>query len=557
MTVIKYRAPKSLHNRGPILRITCGLRIACGQLLAALLMIVAAIDSAWAVNPESPEVRELIDKGLKFLESTNDERVGGKCLVALAFLKNGASHEHHRVKEALIACESQQAEQIRNDDVYSNGLAIIFLAELNSVKHRDLIERYAGVLASRQKQHGGWGYESSQTGDTSQTQYAILSYWQLMQVGMAPSVSSVEAGANWLLRTQDPSGGWGYQGVDPGDFDLKPQERTTLSMLSAGLGSTLICANVLGTIQPGEAPQDEATTQEKEAIPTALRAAEGSQMKRIRTLSGANLDRNRVVQAVGRGQKLFDETFSDFTNAEYPFYLLYSVERYKSFEEYLTGNVEEEPAWYQEGFKFAKERQGPEGYWTCPSGRPCATAFAILFLVRSTQKSIKAHLGEGTLVGGRGLSANLARMKLEKGRLVTERKPTEVDHLLSMLEETKGAELEALLNDSVAINVENLGPNEARRLEQLLRNGTPEARLLAVEALSKLRDLDYVPSLLYALSDPDARVVRAARDGLKYVSRRFDGYGPPDSFTETERYDALDKWKNWYRKVRPNSPVTP
>jgi hypothetical protein len=94
-------------------------------------------------------------------------------------------------------------------------------------------------------------------------------------------------------------------------------------------------------------------------------------------------------------------------------------------------------------------------------------------------------------------------------------------------------------------------------LEQLLKTGSPEVRLLAIEGLSKLRSLDYVPSLLYALTDPDRRVVRAARDGLKYVSRRFDGYGPPDNFTDDQRYDALEKWKQWHRRVRPNAPALP
>jgi hypothetical protein len=539
MTASSYRAP---------IFVTISTALAC-----ALVILAPPVS---AVTPESPEVRAVIEKGLKFLETKSDDRLGGKCLVALAFLKNGAPEDHKRVVEAVAACEERTAEVIREEDMYSNGLAIIFLSELDPVKHRDLIERFAGVLRARQKSHGGWGYESYLTGDTSQTQYATLAYWQLMQVGIAPAVESVEAGANWLLRTQDPSGGWGYQGQDPGSFKLQKQDRTTLSMLSAGLGSTLIFANVLGTLNPGESPQQgEMLSVEQEEVPTALREAEGTRAKKIKSLSGGNLDKQKVVEAVARGQKLFETRFKEFREAEYPLYLLYSVERYKSFEEYLTGQVEEEPSWYNQGYQFIKERQAPDGSLNCPSGQPCATAFAILFLVRSTQKSIRMHLGEGTLVGGRGLSADLSRMKVKKGRLVKERKPTDVDNLLEMLAGDQNEELDALLGDTIEIDVKTLGPDEARRLEQLIKTGSAETRLLAVEAIGRLRDLDYVPSLLYALTDPDKRVVRAARDGLEFVSRRFDGFGPPDNFTETERYDALDKWKKWYRSIRPNAPA--
>jgi hypothetical protein len=265
MTASSYRAP---------IFVLISTALAC-----ALVILVQPVS---AVTPESPEVRAIIEKGLKFLETKSDDRLGGKCLIALAFLKNGASEEHKRIVEAVAACEERTAEVMSQEDMYSNGLAIIFLSELDPVKHRDLIERFAGVLRARQKSHGGWGYESYLTGDTSQTQYATLAYWQLMQAGIAPAVESVEAGANWLLRTQDPSGGWGYQGQDPGSFTLQKQDRTTLSMLSAGLGSTLIFANVLGTLSPGESPQQgEMLSVEQEKVPEALREAEGTRAKKI------------------------------------------------------------------------------------------------------------------------------------------------------------------------------------------------------------------------------------------------------------------------------------
>jgi len=510
---------------------------------------------ARAVTPESPEVRELIDKGLKFIETSKEGRsLGGKCLIALTFLKEGAPPTHPIIVSALEACRKANGVDIQKLNVYSNGLAIIFLAEINPGKHRELISRFAGALSQRQKTHGGWGYSARQTGDTSQTQYAALSYWELAQIGMIPKVQSVEACTNWLLRTQDPNGAWGYQGIDAGESNLVEQQETSLSMVAAGLGSAMILGNVLGLTQNYGNPEDLANS---ENTKTALSRVESPTSKTLHRLSGNGVDRLRFTETVARGQKWFQQNFSkkNIRAWGYPFYLLYSIERYKSFEELQTGDVPEEPSWYQVGYEHLRETQKTNGSWSGKSRPLCSTAFAILFLGRSTQKSIRASLGEGTLVGGRGLHADLSKMKLQRGRLITEKKPTEVDALLVMLEKTGDEGFESLLNDPDSLRVSKAGPEEARRLQQIVKSGVPVARLLSVRALAQLRDLDYVPTLLYAMTDPDQRVVREARDGLRFVSRRFGGFGLPDNFTDTQRYDAIDKWKNWYRQIRPDAPL--
>ena len=504
-----------------------------------------------AVTPESPEVRQLIADGLKYLEEKTDDRLGGRCLIALAFYKNGASLDHPRIVEALTACEKEAATNPESDSVYSNGLAIIFLGELNDPKYEDILKRFGDAMERRQKSHGGWGYNGSKAGDTSQTQYAALGLWELMQVGVRPNVSQVDACTNWLLRTQDPSGTWGYQGIDPGSFQLVEQLETSSSMLAAGLGSLMICGNILGIVTP-----NRSTESFDENLPAALRRATDPREMKMPTISGTSVDRMKVYEAIKKGQQWFDKHYV-YGKGSYACYELYSLERYKSFEEILTGSSDDEPEWYQRGYEFLKRSQHSDGYWKSRSGTPCATAFALLFLMRSTQKSIKVSLGEGTLVGGRGLSADLSRMKMRHGRLVTAQKATAVDQLLNMLEDSGNKDLEALMNDSAALRVGNVGAEEERRLQQIVKSGKPEARLLAVRALGRMRELDQVPTLLYAMTDPDKRVVREARDGLRFVSRRFKGFGLQDNFNDTERYNALDRWKQWYRRVRPNAPPLP
>ena len=511
---------------------------------------------AIAVTPESPEVREMIERGLQSLEGHSEKRLGGLCLIALAFVKDGASPDNPHVKAAVEACQNTNAQQARATDVYSNGLAIILLAELNPTIYRDLIARFAGAMGNRQKANGAWGYNSRQSGDTSQTQYAALSYWELLQIGMAPKVEKVEACTNWLLRTQDPSGVWGYTGKDPGDFELVEQRETSVSMLAAGLGSTMIFGNILGLTKPGGNLESSASSSKK---PSALKRAEAKSKNQMRTLSGTGVDRQRLLDAIARGQAWSEKNFEakPMPRVSYSCYMLYSIERYKSFEELLTGNVPEEPNWYQQGVDYLKSTQLPEGGWNSKSRKPCATSFAVLFLLRSTQKSIKANMGQGTLIGGRGLSANLSRMKMRRGRLVTEEQPTEIDKFLGMLDGDASANLEALVNDPTALQVNNVDPEQARRLQQLVKSGAPAGRILAVRALSKMRSLDYAPTMIYALTDPDQRVVREARDGLRFVSRRFGGFGLPDNFTDNQRYTAIEHWKTWYRRVRPSAPPLP
>jgi len=538
---------------------TCGQGICRTACLGTLFFLTTVCRPALvgAVTPESPEVRQLITAGLKSLEGNSEKRLGGLCLIALAFVKNGESPDNPHVRAAVKACENTSAQQARSADVYSNGLAIIFLSELNPEKHRSVISRFAGAMEARQKKNGAWGYESYQAGDTSQTQYAALSYWELLQIGMAPPVAKVDACANWLLRTQDPSGAWGYQAKDSGTFELTQQNDVTLSMLAAGMGSTMIFGNVLGLTKAGGGTEEALA--EAVRLPSALQRAEPEAKKKMRVLSGTQVSGERLLAAIARGQAWYDKQFKAdlIAKSKYPSYVLYSLERYKSFEELLTGEAPEEPAWYQHGYAYLKEEQLPKGGWKDHSGQPCATAFAVLFLLRSTQKSIKANLGQGTLVGGRGLSANLSRMKIRRGKLVTEEKPTEVDQFLKLLDGEGSEALDALVNDPTALQVNDVGPEEARRLEQLVKSGNPTGRILAVRALSKMRKLDFVPTLLYAMTDPDKRVVREARDGLRFVSRRFQGYGLDDNFSDNERYDALVKWKAWYRRVRPGALPLP
>jgi hypothetical protein len=519
-----------------------------------VLVSLSCGKSARAVTPESPEVLKLIDKGLAYLDTENSTELGGKCLVALAYHKRGKSQGHPRIAEALEACRVEiQAERGRTY-TYGKCLAIIFLSEMGGAAHRDLIDEYMTQLRALQQPHGGFGYAGSVTGDTSQTQYAALAYWELMNHGMSPDPTSAQQCLKWIMRTRDPTGVWGYQGTDPGsETKLVPQQnRPSVSMTAAGMSASMLLGNCLGLLKPpakAEAILDA-------DLPPALRREKVETKVRAADLPAGDVSQERLAGTLKAGKGWYEKNFT-LEFPEYQSYYLYSVERYKSFEEHLNGVRVDEPDWYDAGFELLKRTQAENGSWNDGCGEPAATAFSILFLLRSTQKSIEASLGQGTLVGGRGLPRDLSKVQLRGGKLVVERQPTEVDQLLGMLDDSGSAALDALLDDPAALQVTAVGPEQARRLQQLVKSGTAGARLFAVQSLGKLRDLDHAPILIFALTDPDRRVVRAARDALRSISRNFEGFGPLDNFEEADRTKAIDEWKAWYHMVRPDAPALP
>ena len=527
------------------------LQVCAVTLLAGL----ATRDSAQAVTPESPQVRQLIASALSYLEEHVDERLGGRCLNGLVFLK-ADQPDHPRVREALEACRETMRANPPDAvlDVYSNGLAIIFLCELSPQAHAREIEWYLGRMKARQKPHGGWGYETYETGDTSQTQYAALAYWEAHRRGFGIEPSSVEKLANWLMRTQGPDGCWGYQGQISTTGKPVPQTETNCSMLAAGLGCVYICADIFGIQQ--RAVTGESGPGEANSPPAALRPVETAKKRDVSKLRAQQLDVRRLTDTMQRAHAWMKENYRIDIGVK-RYYYLYGLERYKSFQEAAEGVIEPEPKWYNDGYEFLAKDQQPNGSWRGYCGADCDTAFATLFLLRSAQKSLRARLGEGTLLAGRGLPANLSRAKLRNGQVIIEQVHTKVDELLSMIDDGDAGLLDELARDPSQLVVEEVDSRSARQLQQLVRGGEPEARLLAVRALGRSGNLNYVPSLLYALTDPDRRIVLEARDGLRFISRKFDGFGPPDNFTEQQRYEALDAWKKWYRSLRPTAILDP
>lgn len=541
--------------------------LAFGAALAGLFLAASA-DRAVAYSPSSPEVKAAIEKGIKFIESETDaeseNRIGARALQGYVLLLNGADHSHVKITAAVAriqkALEKRDNAEMEKAgwDVYSVGLSIIFLIKCDKKKYHDDIDFLLKYLRSRQKDHGGWGYPQMTTGDTSMTQYGVLSSWTARNEGFNVPPESIDKVAGWLLKTQDPSGAFGYQGIIGSEGKLVAQAPDGIrpSMTAAGAGSLYICADFLQLMKKEEKKEDKLPSALKE-----VRKKDKEKEREVRERYKSRINPATVRETEERA-KGWMAAHSDVSKVgRFVHYYLYALERCKSFQELFEGNAEKEPAWYTDAADFLMKSQNADGSWNSSDcGKLPDTIFSVLFLMRSTQKAIEKVkvYGQGAMVGARGFPKNTNDVELHNGRVVSRALMGPAEKLLAALDKPEATEFDSdtdLLAQLPSDQVERLAAKYGDKIRRLVSCKSPEARLAAVKTLSKMRDLDNVETLIYALTDPDYRVVRAANDGLLRV-RRVSTVAPlPDNFNEEDRRLLVEKWKGWYQTIRPSAEV--
>ena len=519
-------------------------------------LIANATSNLFAYTPESPQAKSLIKKGDAFLcsELSNDPRPGAQAVAGIALLKSGVLPDHPKILKAVEAIKgmipNNDPRTAKIDTIYTTGLSIIFLATLDPVKYKPEIDCLLQFLYAHQKKHGGWGYFDRDTGDTSMTQYGVLSSWEAKQAGYNVPPEAKAGVADWLLRTQDPSGGFRYQGILSGQGDSGPLDPVRHCMTAAGGGSIYILTDFF---------QFEVVPKKKDDTPSALKNV------RLKETSSTSAIQTRIsAKQLRESQILTDEwvkkNYTIEPPHEYKYYYLYALERYMSFRDLIEQTSEKEPKWYNEGVDFIAKTEAKDGSWDDSCGKTAGTAFAVLFLVRSTKKSIEKakNLGAGDAIGGRGLPKAGEHIETQNGVIVIKPDLGAADDLLKMLDDSKAADYEKaleMMSDLPSQQVESLLSAHGDKLRKLTRDQEPEARMAAVVALGKSRSLDNVPALIYALTDPDREVVIEARKALERVSRNPVGFGPQDDYNEEQRRNAVEKWKAWYLSLRPDADV--
>lgn len=522
--------------------------------LFAILFLTAG--SAAAYTPESPEVRAMVDRAYKYLASdaTHHEQ-GGHYLVALTFVKDGKGESHPVVAKAVQrAVAAARAGQFTDGTgaLYSAGLLAIFLAEVDAQKYAPEINAVLQGMIKAQKPHGGFSYPTYPTGDTSQTQYVVLALWTARNHQMNIPMDAVERVANWLLKTQDPSGGWGYQGTESaGPGQRVGQSTQTQSLTAAGLGSVYVCAELLGFGPPPESAQS--------GYPPALKLLPKPGKEKQRVAKSNNVNQEVMRRSMSDGNRWFAQNLRVKAEAPWHYYFLYALERYMSFRELAEGREEKEPDWYNQGVEyFASQQQGDGSFGKVHNDGPHVdTAFAVLFLTRSTKKAIaKSVAGDGQLSGGKGFKGNMASARVKDGKIIAEPAKGTVDDLVSVLEDPRNPDVDALAEFPESwiheVKPEKLVPH-ADRLRRLVLAEKYEVRMVAVRALGRMSDFENVPHLIYALTDPDLRVVRLANEALRATTRKFVGFQLPANPNDADRASLVQKWKDWYRSVNPTA----
>jgi len=514
--------------------------------------------SALAYTADSREVKETVKKAMTFLENRSHEQVGGVCLVGLAFLKTGSGPTHPKVQEAISQAQ-KLARQVGQEGVgkecYNEGIACIFLCEADPERYRPDIQTLVNGLVQRQRPNGTWSYKPHAYDDTSQTQYGMLALWSAHGAGIQVPVASVERAMQWLMRTQCGNGGFAYNPGDPGSGQMQGQGSVTLSMSASGLGSVYVGAHLLGMGASSKVKKKKG----EPSLPPALTRVGEDEAKpgEFKTLRPQTVSAAAVQRATSAGNAWFNKNF-DTANSEqrWTYYYLYALERYKSFMETVEGKVVKEPEWYNASVEYLKKQQSEDGSWNGGLAGPAAdTAFAVLLLVRGTKKSIRTAVhSEGVLVGGYGLPKNLANVRMDGGQLVTPQMVREVDDFIKLIEEAEDKEFDA---DGLAGELsldEDLTKrtSQLEQLRELVSDDNWEARRLAVSTLAAARELDNVPILIYALTDPEPRVAERARYGLRFISRKLKGFGMPKKPNEQQRQAAVKQWKKWYLSIRPD-----
>lgn len=244
-------------------------------------------------------------------------------------------------------------------------------------------------------------------------------------------------------------------------------------------------------------------------------------------------------------------------------YYLYGYERYQSFSEAADGKFFKEPRWYNEGFAFLKKEQQADGSWKSdhPGLDVPDTAFATLFLLRSTKKAIersKAY-GEATLAAGRGLPANNEQVAIRSGKIVQTKVNVTAANLVDILHlpehrayATVIGDLELLRERLVVMTPAEQAPLLAK-LRGLVSTGVADSRLAAVRVLGQMRDLSAAEALIAALDDPDWRIVLAADESLRSLGRIVTPSQLGDKPNPAVRAETVQTWKRWLLTIRPDA----
>ena len=561
---------------GLFMKVRAGIRL-LGHvglvMLISLIVFMAAAQSAYGYTPTDPIVTKMVSQGVAYLEKLGDDAFagGGGPFTTMSGEVILIGYAHHKCRHdpdsAVVKRGLKSAKSVvsslstgggKKDQkrTYVMAMCVLLFAEVDADAYRNELQILQKHLLDFQSGNGAFCYpgdDPMRKGDISMSQYGMLAIWTLDRKGIRLDYNRVTEALQWLLRVQDPSGAWPYHALDPGvgsgNVAQSKREMTTSTALAGG-SSLLIGGDALRLWGDSDVDADTGIP----GLPKAIKIYKED--KNVQRRKRGSMTETPIKRSVGRMNGWRQQNPYKKAGIDWYYYQIYTLERFESFIEIANGSPKDSsPAWYNRVVDELRQTQAADGGWADRSHtRPSvSTAFALLFLIRSTQKTIFT-MSQGSLQGGYGLPKDTTDIRVDgtqiKGRPVA----AQVTDMLDILEKDGAGETEGKsIPDDLELDEDPITrAAQMDRLERLVRGSRSwQARRVAARLLGKSDELRVVPSLIYALSDPDGSVRRYARDGLRFISRRFDGFGMSNDPTTAEVDQVQRKWRDWYRTLNP------
>jgi hypothetical protein len=417
-------------------------------------------------------------------------------------------------------------------------VVILALANLDPVRYKPQIESTAKYIMARQNLNGSWDYNQRTAGDTSISQYGVLGLWEAENAGVTIPPRVWDNAASWYLSSQSGGGSWNYHRDEGG-----PE---TVAMTAAGVGSLLICERQL---KPYRATH---------WVTSPLLIPIDQEIERRKYKP--DVSAGRVTQGIQSGLGFLNSSFTPSNTPSFgksANYALYGIERIGALANRETLGRRD---WYADGLRFLASTQSPGGSFNGAFGDAPETAWAVLFLTKSTAKTVRKiqlrRLGAGTLVGGRGLPRDLSQISVAGGHVVVKPMDGAIEGMLAALEDPRiedaTSALAGLVTRYRAEGSKALRPYQDRFIK-LLADPDPGVRRVAAWSLARTGDLAAALPLIEALKDPDDSVVSEVKKALQLVSRKLDDDTPPVPATPEQRAESVAHWRAWYESVRPSN----
>jgi len=553
-------------------------------------------------DPNHPDVEAMVNRGISYIEANPPRGIDEALLAALAIIETKKRYENEvprdnpivrkAVDDVLQAVADDQAGGIapflRSTGAYVPCLGVIVLCEVNDQLYASQINYLLGLVLRRQNADGGFGYpHEKEVTDTSQGQYIGLALTVAKNHGFQWDVEAARRLLETFCNTQvNDTWVYHYSGRQPRGGNAPEFDRTPrLSIHVAGLSSTYLLADLLNLRIRGKRGSGPVTGAENAAAAAATASSDVEPLPPavriyVKPKEGeakaddpiVSFDTSKLNGVLTGGSRWLVSQYEVFPKV-WPYYYMYGFERYAFFREKSEGAVSELPNWYDDGVVELMNRQQGNGSWEFPkadinSGQVSigesnpnqATGLAILFLVRSSQ-ILFVEGREGVTIGNDSLKPN-TRLDMTNGAITSSELGKGIDDVMNLIKKSGGEEeLEQLLPVlGAAIRQMSEDPSKSRgekmaALRALVLHEDNLRRLVAVKVLAGLQDLDSVPALLFALTDPDLEVCREAHNGLRLVSRKVDSFPLSSDPTPKEYLDLKKKWTDWYLKLRPNAEL--